>query len=52
MPLFCDWTPQDIPTSEALYHDWPILLLRQGETWTVVDWGDQPLEPQSSPAAD
>lgn len=52
MPLFCDWTPQDIPTPEALYHNWPILLLRQGETWTVVDWGDHLLESQSSPSAE
>lgn len=52
MPLFCDWTPQDIPLNEALYHNWPILLLRQGETWTVVDWGDHLLESQSSPSAE
>ena len=52
MPLFCDWTPQDMPLNEALYHDWPILLLRQGETWTVVDWGDRLLTPLASPAAE
>ena len=52
MPLFCEWSNQDEALTGERYQDWPILLLRQGETWTVVDWGDHLLESQSSPSAE
>ena len=52
MPLFCEWSNQDEALTGERYQNWPILLLRQGETWTVVDWGDRLLTPLASPSAE